>query len=83
MPIPQGIEAKSTQNPTTPKLLNTLMLLPILHTTEENNALVNISQSVNSLHCTVEKKQRYASVSQSYFQQRDGSTPDVRINIHR
>ena len=69
-------EAKSIQNPMTPKLFNAPMLQPILYTiaclkpSKRHNAPLSMKLPANSPYYTAEKQIETCFREQAYFQQK-------------
>ena len=84
IPIPEVQsyhEAKSIQNPTIPNLtLQCFDQFSIL--SNRHDTPINMKVPANSPYYSA-KKQRYTSENKAYFQQKDGSTTDMRTNIRR
>ena len=77
-------EAKGAQNPMNPE--NSLMLQcfdQFSTPPKRHDALINISLPVNSPHCPVKKQTKIHFSEQVILSTKDGSIPDVRINICR
>ena len=82
-------EAKSIQNPMTPKLFNALMLQSILYTiahlrpSKRCDAPVSIELPSNSPYYPAGKQIKTCFREQNKLSAEDGWTTDVRTNIHR
>ena len=82
-------EAKSIQNPMTPKHLNALMLQPILYTrahpepSRRHDTPISTKLPSNSPYYPAEKQIKTHFKEQNVLPTEDGLTTDVRTNIHR